>query len=135
AARLRRDEAERAVLANPRDRAAQKELRRLAGLLWTTASEVVREMQGHRLGAGECRFVARAADASILVLDELGPESARYGGELFDIITRRYAKGLPTAVTSGLTVAEISERYGDAFIRRLAEEGIGHLIDAHPKGP
>jgi DNA replication protein DnaC len=126
------EELVRACLADPRNKDAAKALSDLAYTRWTTASDIGRALSQHRLGTGdEPELVSRAVAASILVIDELGPEPARFAGEIFDIIDRRYTKNLPTVVTSGLTVPDFLARYGDAMFRRLTEKGIGFLVDLH----
>lgn len=135
AAALRCIETERvkARLADPRDKDAEKALSDLACTRWTTASDLGRALSQHRLGTGdEPELVSRSVAASILVIDELGPEPPRFAGEIFDIIDRRYTKKLPTVVTSGLTVPDFLARYGDAMFRRLTEKGIGFPVDLHP---
>ncbi len=125
----------KAVITDPRDREARKYFDRVIDTRWVTASELVRALREHRLGTGsEPELWSRAYKASVLVVDELGPESPQRAGEIFDLIDRRYTEGRVTLVTSGLTVDQFKERYGDAMFRRLTEKGRGFLIDGHPRG-
>lgn len=62
-----------------------------------------------------------------LCIDDLGAEPCRcmvYGVEytpILDLITYRYAKQLPTIITTNLTDTMIHERYGDRITDRFAE--------------
>lgn len=97
---------------------------------WTSALDLTRAMRAYRLGSGgEPELVEEAVGATLLMLDELGPE--QLNPVVFDVIQRRYERALPTLVTSGLTRDEFCARYGDALFRRLTERGIGALVDLH----
>jgi hypothetical protein len=52
-----------------------------------------------------------------------------------EIIAERYNEGLPSYVTSGLTLEGFTERYGDAVVRRITEVGglPGAVLDTWPK--
>ena len=62
-----------------------------------------------------------------LCIDDLGAEPCRcmvYGVDytpILDLITYRYAKQLPTIITTNLTDTMIYERYGDRITDRFAE--------------
>jgi hypothetical protein len=105
-----------------------------ARILWTTAAELCSARRQHRLGEGEAPTFKRAETAPLLMLDEVGQEIAddRWLLELLDV---RYASGLPTLSTSGLTRAQLEGRYGSGTLRRLVEPN-GRFIDlfAVPKG-
>src|SRR5690606_9469681 len=95
---------------------------RLAQFAWTTGHALVRARREHGLGDGDAPLIAQAMRASVLVVDELGAEPA---SEVpFEVVDWRYASGLPTLITSGLTSTGFRERYGDALWRRLTEHGI-----------
>ena len=126
------DEALARVLAMPHDQDALIWMHDISRLVWTTGCNLARASSEHRLGSGgEPELFRRALEAPLLMIDELGPEAPQHGGEIFDLVDRRYAKGRPTLVTSGLTLDK--ERYGDAFHRRLTESGRGFLIDVHKR--
>lgn len=114
--------------------AAEESLSALSSTLWTKAFELVEALgvYGNELNAP---LIVKAKEASILVVDELGPEPAKHIGVIFDIIDRRYERGAPTVGTSGLTKAAFLSRYGDAFFRRLTDGTVGNrLIDVHKAG-
>jgi len=123
-----------ARIADPKDEGAKKRFQAATGIVWTTGSAIARALREHRLGSGdEPELITLAVEAPLLVCDELGPEPPQRAGEIFDVVDRRYGAGLPTLVTSGLSLEAFTERYGDAFRRRLTETGRGTLIDGHPR--
>lgn len=65
--------------------------------------------------------------ARVLVLDELGYE--RWPELVLEVIGSRYDRGLPTMVTSGLKLAKVLDRYGDATVRKVTETGNGGVTD------
>ncbi len=76
--------------------------------------------QEHPLGEGESPVVHRAANAKVLVLDELAAEFGR-NTAVQEVIHDRHAHDLPTIYTSGFSPDEISKRYGDGIARRVFE--------------
>lgn len=128
---LRRLEAERvdALLKEPSAEADQA-LSVLARTVWVTACDLARALGPYGTDL-EALPITRAVEASLLVIDELGPEPPKHSGFLFDVVDRRYARQLPTVVTSGLTFGDLRARYGDALPRRLYDKGVGRLIDLH----
>jgi DNA replication protein DnaC len=71
------------------------------------------------LGKGECPTLEKAREARILVIDDLGLE--RDHGPILDVLHERNQQNRVTWVTSGLTIEQIRERYGEAVYRRLVE--------------
>lgn len=105
------------------------ELTLAAGIVWTTGPQLIVARREHSLGAGEAPLITKAKRASLLVLDELGHESATADPSLFDVLDLRYSRAAPSIVTSGLRRTEFLGRYGDALFRRLTERGV--LLDVH----
>ena len=66
-------------------------------------------------------------NARFLVIDELGYE--RFPELVLEVIGDRHDHNRPVIVTSGLTQAQIADRYADATIRRITEVGSGGLVD------
>jgi DNA replication protein DnaC len=96
-----------------------------------TATEIAREQRETRLGR-EAELLDDARFARVLVLDELGQESAdpRWLLELLDF---RQKKRRVTLTTTGLTRAELLQRYGAGAFRRLYEPG-GAFLDLFSAG-
>lgn len=108
--------------------------RHTKGILWTTGHALASARKRHALGSGEAPLVEQAESASLLLLDELGFEPRTE--VVFEVLDARYAAGLPTVVTSGLTAKGFADRergYGDALFRRLTDNGVGQLIDLWEK--
>ena len=71
--------------------------------------------------------LAHAQRARVVVLDELGQEDARPAW-LLELVEPRYQRGAPTITTTGLRLADLTDRYGSGAVRRLVEPG-GTIID------
>jgi hypothetical protein len=75
----------------------------------------------HGAGAGEAPEVARALAAALLVLDDLGCERNTALNAVADVISERAYLGRPTWITTWMTAAQVSLRYGEGIARRLYE--------------
>lgn len=94
---------------------------------WVTAHELARARREHRLGQSDAPLIRECMEAPLLVIDEMGFEPT--DGTIFEIVDVRYGKRLPTIITSGLTSAEFTKRYGAALLRRLVDDGVGRLLE------
>lgn len=62
-----------------------------------------------------------ALNAPLLVLDDLGAEYDAHVETMHDVIRHRFDAGLPTWITTGLSLDELAARYADGgFIARIA---------------
>ena len=113
--------------------AAGEQGRHFVGLVWVHAYEVGECVKWHKLGAGKPPGLEQACNATILMLDDLGQETAGTEQTLLRLIDARYVRGAVTLLTSGLTQQQLRERYGEHFVRRIAETGHASLIDLHPR--
>lgn len=91
------------------------------GMRWFRAEQLERAMKSHPLGKGECPEYLAAVGASLLVLDEIGWERDPKG--IASILAARYDSPHLTVVTSGQTLKQLSETYGDAVVRRMLTHG------------
>jgi DNA replication protein DnaC len=66
--------------------------------------------------------VVAAFEADALVLDELGADKPIHNSPIAEVLHRRHADMRLTIVTTGFTVEELGQRYGDGIARRLAED-------------
>lgn len=133
-----------ARLQDPRDAAAKARYHASQSIRWQTASEIVKAIQKGHVGSFDERdkafarkdaLLERCASASVLVIDELGAEGgvpAREPEPIFDIVQSRSAVRLPTLITSGRPIEDLTKRYGDGLIRRLTEKGAGVFVDCFP---
>ena len=71
----------------------------------------------------EPELISDAKWASLLVIDEWGPEVDQKGA-LFEVINSRYQDGKQTILTTGLDKNAFARRYGDALARRVIERGL-----------
>ena len=71
----------------------------------------------------EPELIAEAKWASLLVIDEWGPE-VDSKGTLFEVINSRYEDGRQTILTTGMAKDAFARRYGDALARRVVERGL-----------
>lgn len=90
-------------------------------MVWTHAKPLSLARKESRLGATP-RQLEQAADASVLLLDDLGQESLADKDDLVDLLTFREANLLPTILTFGFTLDHLEERYGAHLARRLIED-------------
>jgi DNA replication protein DnaC len=74
-----------------------------------------------KLGEDEPSEITKARTCSLLVMDDLGWERPHQSQAIADVLASRYDEGVSTIATSGLTLQGLSERYGDAVIRRVCE--------------
>lgn len=91
---------------------------------WAHARDLGACERHHKLGEGTAPAFDRACSSRVLYLDDLGTEDVRDIGVLQHVLERRYASGLATCVTSGLTRPDLTNRYGAATMRRLAEQHV-----------
>ena len=71
----------------------------------------------------EPELISDAKWASLLVVDEWGPETDSKGA-LFEVINSRYEDGKQTILTTGMDKIAFARRYGDALARRVIERGL-----------
>lgn len=110
--------------------AAERQLAELQGWRWITGHEIARARREASLGVGLPEPIAKAMQARVLVIDEIGQETPT--SELWEVVDARYAAGLATIATTGLTPAQFRDKYGTALWRRLADRG--SVIDARSQG-
>ena len=91
--------------------------------LWVRSDELSRVMSGR----DNIAEVEKLKSALVLVVDELGYE--RFPEIIFEVIGSRYDRSLPTVVTSGLSLEELTTRYSDSVISKITEIGRGRVID------
>lgn len=98
------------------------------GARWAEAADLARARRNHRLGDGEAPLIEDALSASLLVVDDLGAERGDADGGLADVLWERHQRERPCVWTTGLSSAQITERYGSGFLRRLTEPGYARVI-------
>lgn len=106
-------------------------------LVWARAFDLANARLEHALGRGEADDIRNAVKCDFLVLDDIGWESKRAGGDdvVLEVIAERYDSGRPTCATSGLRIGQFIERYGEAVMRRIVETGgpRGKVLDLWPR--
>lgn len=104
---------------------------------WARAADLPFARLSHGLGEGEAELVALAKNAPVLVLDDLGWESQRAGAAdvIAEVIGERYDRGRITWATTGMRPEQVTEKYGEAFVRRICETGgkAGKVMDLWPR--
>lgn len=96
---------------------------------WTSASSIALARRHAGLGAGEAAEIRGAVEAPMLVIDELGPEPL--DPALHDVLDARYTLQRVTLATSGMSLAELRDRYGAARIRRITAPH-GAVVEVRP---
>lgn len=96
--------------------------------MFARAVDLANARRKHGLGAGDPPLIEQASTAQLLLLDDLGQE-VKWDSTMFEVADARYAAGLPTWTTSGLTFQQLTDRYGEAHTARLLESGTkGRLV-------
>ena len=90
------------------------------GLVWTTARQVASAGAYSKLGEEPALLIA-CRRASLLVIDEFGTEADRFGASVADVLFDRFDDARDTWLTTPLTEAQMSARYGAGLTRRLGE--------------
>ena len=72
----------------------------------------------------------RIREASLLIIDELGTEqtTAYSVAALLEILDSRFASGLTTVITTGLSEPELAARYNPELLLRIREQFIQYYI-------
>lgn len=108
---------------------ADAELDWISGVFFTSAFALCEATRQYPLGHGECPEITKVRRGTLVLIDDLGNENAGFEKWLLSVIDSRISQNLPTWVTSGFTVDQVTERYGQALVRRLCERGSGSLVD------
>ena len=78
-----------------------REARRLTfGSIWGDALKLNNARRSHRLGDGDAPLVERCKSVGLLVLDDVGQETAQGADEILDVLWRRHQEDLPTILTT-----------------------------------
>ena len=100
--------------------------------LCTPAYTLARLFEDERFARSEYAAdeLDRIRDASLLIIDELGTEqtTAYSVASLLDILDSRFARGLVTVITTGLTENELAARYNPELLLRVREQFIQYYI-------
>lgn len=89
-------------------------------IMFVTATELEHERRITRLGTDSAELERRATHADIVLIDEIGQEVGAFS-PLIDIVFARYDAMRPTWITTGVSAAVLTEKYGAGFVRRLFE--------------
>jgi len=103
------------------DEAGTKLWERARRIEWAHASDLANARKRHPLGENEAPVIESACRASLLILDDLGWDIEP--APICDVLNKRYERGAPTIVTTGLEAARIFERYSEAVARRIFDAG------------
>lgn len=92
-------------------------------VLYTSAPELFRKLQSEYYGRGDgdADTMQLAITADLLILDDLGAEveSNFVTSSLYNLVNQRLNRGLPTIISSNLTMKELERRYTDRVASRL----------------
>lgn len=77
----------------------------------------------HPLGQGLPPEIARAQDATYLVIDDVGSEG-NDPHSIQDVLDVRYSSGRAVIVTTGLTMTELTAHIGPAYVRRIVDQHV-----------
>lgn len=86
----------------------------------------------HPIGSGLSPEMSTARNATQLVIDDVGSEGSDVAA-LQDVLDMRYAAGLAVTVTTGLTMSELTNHIGSAYVRRIVDQHV--LSEGDQKWP
>lgn len=90
-------------------------------VVYGSAQQLLHRLEREHFGRQEGDSEQLLCSVPLLILDDLGVEftSPFYTACLYNIINSRLLAGLPTVISTNLTMAQIKERYGDAIASRI----------------
>ncbi len=91
------------------------------GVVYGSAGRLFHQLEREHFGRTDGDTLEKLAACDLLVIDDLGTEftSPFYTACLYDLLNTRQLAGLPTIISTNLTVAQIAERYGEAIASRI----------------
>ena len=91
------------------------------GVIYDSVPTLMMKLENERFGRGDEGFSDAVCSCDLLVLDDLGTEHATASTRTFvyTIINSRIMSGLPTIISTNLSLGELSARYSDAVYSRL----------------
>ena len=92
------------------------------GVIYDSVPSLMMKLENERFGRGDDGFCEAVCSCDLLILDDLGAEhnTAATRTFLYTIVNSRIMSGLPTIISTNLSVSELSERYSDAVYSRLS---------------
>ncbi len=99
-------------------------------VLYNSAQNFFRELQNERFGkSGSSAFENMMLECDLLVIDDLGAEfsTAFTVSALYNIVNTRINTGLPTIISTNLSLTEIENQYSNRISSRFIGE-YSHLI-------
>jgi DNA replication protein DnaC len=88
----------------------------------------------HVAGHGEPEVVDDAMKLPLALVDDLGSERDLVSNAVPDVIFARHAEDLPLWVTTGLTRAQLRDRYGAGMVGRLFERAMVIFVGGKGEG-
>jgi hypothetical protein len=85
------------------------------------ARDLANAERRHPIGQGISPELRGAKAAAQLVLDDVGCEGSDVAA-LQDVLDARYSTGRPVIVTTGLTMQELTNHIGSAYVRRIIDQ-------------
>lgn len=87
-------------------------------MVWAHAKPLSLARKESRLGAPP-KLLDRAAEATVLLLDDLGQDAPEDKDDVVNLLAYREANRLPTIITCGFELESLKGRYGPHLTRRL----------------
>lgn len=89
-----------------------------------TTGRPARFVPAVRLASGRFVLEDEMLTVPLVLLDDVGMDRAQANNLVADLVYERHAQGLATWATTGLSRAQLTERYGDGIVRRLCERAV-----------
>jgi DNA replication protein DnaC len=113
----------RALLDDARDADDEASLFAARGIRFAPAYAIAVVRQDNKLGQ-EPKELGEWFRAPLLVIDDIGSETATPSSPMLELVYRRFDDGLPTITTTGFNEQSIDDRYGVGIVKRLTAGGL-----------
>ena len=91
------------------------------GVIYGSSGRLFHQLEREHFGRTDGDTLEKLSACDLLVIDDLGTEftSPFYTACLYDLLNTRQLSGMPTVISTNLTLTQIAERYGEAIASRI----------------
>ena len=91
------------------------------GVVYGPAGRLFHQLEREHFGRADGDTLEKLSACDLLVIDDLGTEFTGpfYTASLYELLNTRQLAGLPTIISTNLSLGQIAERYGEAVASRV----------------